>query len=41
MERPETHTYHVDTATLETREMNDEEYNQYLIDIKPKGQAPE
>ena len=41
MERPQIHIHHADTGLDEVREMTDEEYAQYVIDIKPKGLAPE
>lgn len=41
MTRPTVHIHHADTGEDEVREMNDEEYAQYLIDIEPKGSAPE
>lgn len=41
MERPKIHIHHADTGVDEVREMNDKEYAQYLIDIEPKGSAPE
>jgi hypothetical protein len=41
MTRPEMHIHHADTSEDEIREMTDEEYSQYLVDIEPKGSAPE